>query len=143
VSSLRINKRYTTIPTSVVQTTIPTLSQYFSFHPMPHPASGVIELPRHPYNGSGGDSKSSAYRKHHRSFRLDGSKSGHYFWISFDLFCAYYNNFVPFILNLKIRKISLKIDLILFNSIIMPLNVSIMLFKLRYTQDNNKNETFK
>lgn len=33
MSSLRINKRYTTIPMSVVQTTIPTLSQYFSLRP--------------------------------------------------------------------------------------------------------------
>jgi len=108
VSSLRINKRYTTIPTSVVQTTIPTLSQYFSLRPMPHPASGVIELPRHPYNGPGRNTKSSAYRKHHRSFRLDGSKSGHYFWISFDLFCAYHNNFVPFFSKFEISQISTK-----------------------------------
>lgn len=33
MSSLRINKRYTTIPMSVVRTTIPTLSQYFSLRP--------------------------------------------------------------------------------------------------------------
>lgn len=100
VSGLRINKRYTAIPTSVVQTTIPTtLSQYFSLRLMP--TSGFrrnrTSASSLYMNGPGEGSISSAYRKHRRSFRLDGSKSGHYFSISFDVPMSYIYMFIYFV----------------------------------------------
>lgn len=99
VSSLRINKRCTmTIFPRVLHSPngyihvasiyLPRRTNIFPPDPLPpHPASGVIELPHHPPHigrfpsSDDENGKSSVYRKRRRSFRLDGTKSGHYFSI--------------------------------------------------------------